>query len=155
MRQPPECLHTKHFGGLSTFKISHFLIKFRSKCYTFFDASFSASFFENLVRLGAQKVDFGSPLAPNWPKKTPQILQKASRWLKKFLPPAPKDHSWNRSASKIAFGTLLVTVLLDFYSMLDRFLTRLSPKKFGLRTPLCSFLVRFLMDLTLNVKVCL
>ena len=79
MRQPPECLHTKHFGGLSTFKISHFLIKFRSKFHTFFDASFWDSFFEFLVRLGAKKVDFGSPLAPSWGPNSAQNRPKGAQ----------------------------------------------------------------------------
>ena len=47
-------------------KISHFLIKCRSKFHIFYDASFWASFFEILVRLGAKKLDFVSPLAPSW-----------------------------------------------------------------------------------------
>ena len=85
----------------------------------------------------------------------PKITQVAQMMFKKIDTGASYYCSWNRSASKIAFGTLLVTILLDFYSILDRFLTRLSPKKLDLRTPLCSIFAWFLMDLTLNVKVCL
>ena len=66
LHQPPKCLYTKHFGGFSTSKILHFLIKFRLNFHIFFDASFWASFFEILVRLGVKKLDFVSPLAPSW-----------------------------------------------------------------------------------------
>ena len=51
---------------MSTFKTFIFSIKFQSNFHTFFDASFWDPFFEFLVRLGAKRVDFGSPLAPSW-----------------------------------------------------------------------------------------
>ena len=91
MCQPPECLHTKHFGGFSTSKISHFLTRFRSKFHIFFDASFWTSFFEILGRLGAKKLDFGSPLAPSWAPNGAQnrpsgakMLTFSQRWCALF-----------------------------------------------------------------------
>ena len=75
MRQPPECL----FCGLSTFKISFFFIKFRSNFHAFFDVSFWDLFFEILVRLGANKVDFGSPLAASWAPNGAQNRPKGAQ----------------------------------------------------------------------------
>ena len=57
----------------------HFFIKFRSNFYAFFDASFWDSFFEFLVRLGAKKVDFGSPLAPSWAPNGAQNRPKGAQ----------------------------------------------------------------------------
>ena len=40
--------------------------KIQSINHTFFDASFSTSFFEILVRLDAKMLDLGIPLPPSW-----------------------------------------------------------------------------------------
>ena len=56
-----------------------FFINFQSNVHTFFDASFWDPFFEFLVRLGAKKIDFGSPLAPSWAPNGAKIGQRASK----------------------------------------------------------------------------
>ena len=139
MRQPPECLHTKHFGGLSTFKISHFLIKYRSKFHIFFDASFWTSFFEILVRLGAKKLDFGSPLAPSWaqngaqnrPSGAPNLkfLGRLSAFCRNMEPTCSQGHflsaPWHRFGW---FWIDLAWILIDFCISVGAFRTHACNK---------------------------
>ena len=82
----------KAFRWFSTSKISHFLIKFRSKFHIFFDASFRTSFFDILTRPGAKKLDFGTTLGaqlrPNGAQNHPsgannaQNLKDATAFLR-------------------------------------------------------------------------
>ena len=124
MRQPPECLHTKHFGGLSTSNIIHFLIKFRSKFHTFFDASFWDSFLEFLVRLGAKKVDFGSPLAPSWSQNGAQNHPSSAQNGPESIIPRTILRHWKRALKKhnmLAFFTALFPSSLSERSFIQKY----------------------------------
>ena len=72
-------------------KFIFFFIKFQSNVHTFFDASFWDPFFEFLVRLGAKKVDFGSPLAPSWGPNRAQNLPKGAQNRPSGAKMAPKN----------------------------------------------------------------
>ena len=86
--------------------------------HTFFDASFWASFFEILVRLGAKKFDFVSPLAPSWAQHGAQNRPSSAKSRKIELAGLPKFISmvvpFDFIASEIAFGALLGTISSDF-----------------------------------------
>ena len=86
---------------MSTFKIYIFFIKFRSNVHTFFDASFWDSFFEFLVRLGAKKVDFGSPLAPSWAPNGAQNRPSGAKWLQKTVGDRALCHPFSQPFPKI------------------------------------------------------
>ena len=117
MLKPPKCLYIKHFGGFSTFRISHFPIQIQSTNHTFSDASFWMSFFEILAHPGAKTLDFGIPLAPSWAPNDAQNRPSAPKSLKKIVHGA--NFCW--LASKIAFGTLLGTISSDFWWILIPF----------------------------------
>ena len=56
----------------------------------------------------------GAPWRPAGPKMAPKIAQVAQK-LHPFLKPvAAFLETWNRLASKVAFGTFLGTILVDF-----------------------------------------
>ena len=121
LQKPPEYLYTKHFGRFSTSKISHFLIEFRLKFDIFFDASFWALFFNILGRLGAKKLDFGSPFAPSWAQNGAQNRPSGAKWHPLLKPAAAFLETWNRFAAKVAFGAFLGTISSDFWQMLIPF----------------------------------
>ena len=58
--------------GSAPLKPHNFSPKFTRKFMFFFDASFWTIFFEIFARLGAKKLDFGSPLAPSWAQSVAQ-----------------------------------------------------------------------------------
>ena len=63
--------------------------------------------------------DFWGPLGSDGAQNGAKIAQVVPKYRKKTLPGPPKDGSWNRLASRIAFGALLDTILVDFGWILD------------------------------------
>ena len=114
MLKPLKCLYLKHFNGFSTFRISLDCTKIQSKIHTFSDASFRMSFFEILVRLGANKTRFweplGAQLGPKWRPKSPKWRQNGIIFI---FPRSP----FCRLASDVTFGALLGIILVDLGSI--------------------------------------
>ena len=87
-----------------------FFIKCQSNFHTFFDASFWDPFFEFLVRLGAKKVDFGSPLAPSWSQNGAQNHPSGAKKGPESTIPRTILRHWKRALKKhnmLAFFTAL------------------------------------------------
>ena len=60
-RKPPKCLYIKHFCGFNTFRNLHFRTNFNQNSKPFSATLPWASFLLIWGRLGANKIDFGSP----------------------------------------------------------------------------------------------
>ena len=72
------------------------------------------SFFAFGARLIAKKLDFGSRLAPAGPPNGAQNHSSGVKGPKKSISRSSFLRSWNRLASRIALGSLLAAILVDF-----------------------------------------
>ena len=74
-----------------------------------------------LERLGAKKLDLGNPLVPAGVPRGARSHQVAPKGVYKSGIGTPSSRSWNRPAAKIALGTLLGTISINFGRMFDGF----------------------------------